>query len=343
MKPNAEGLFYSVPADRYHADAEHEIPHLSASIAKCGIMEDEGGTARHMWAACARLNPNFRPKFKKSWDRGSAAHALTLHSGADIVRIDADDWRPKSAQQARDGARMFGKIPILEKDYADLLAMHEAQNDQLEDLEGGNPFWTGKPEVVMRWCDEFAVHGKVYRVWCRARLDWFSEESANLYDYKSTELTANPVVWTRRTMWNQGAPYQAAFYRRGIRRLAQLGIVKAHDPDFLFVLQESTSPFCLSLISVPSDITPSWSNESADDAILRAMVLWHDCLEGGAEPFNWPGYDGGVYVPRPRERPSPVWSGETAAPTVGQHIPSEHVPDEGYETVGSMLQKKRKT
>lgn len=330
MKPNEEGIFYSTPHDAYHADQMHETPSFSASLAKYLISE----TPRHCWWNCARLNPNWTPKYKGIWDRGSAAHALILKSGAPIKVLDYADWRKDAAQAARDAARDEGLIPVLAKDHKELLEMRDALDEQLELLEGGNPFSEGHAEVTIRWLEEFSLHGKVYRIWCKSRLDWQNSESENLYDLKTSESAANPEKWTRFQMWDMGATYQASMYKRGIRRLTQLGILTQFDPDFLFLLVESKAPYSISLVSVPSDLTAPYSTETADERLTKAMVLWHDCLESN----RWPGYDPHVFVAQPlRGRNAPRPEPSTAG--ASYHMESQEAPDEAFETVGAMLAK----
>src|ERR1700685_307777 len=98
MKPNVEGLFVDTPEDAYHADAMHEIPSLSASLAKYLIE----ATPLHCWWNCARLNPKFKPKESDSFDRGKIAHAWTLGHGADVVEVPFDNWRTKEARDMKE-------------------------------------------------------------------------------------------------------------------------------------------------------------------------------------------------------------------------------------------------
>ena len=154
LKKNEEGIFFGVAHDAYHADAEYEIQSFSGSLAKLMIME----TPRAVWWKSPRLNPKFKPQFKNIWDRGSAAHALMLDAGAEIVKIDAKDWRGGEVKKQRDEARAAGAIPILVSDYDELMEMRDEAFEQLEALEGGNPFLSGAPEVVIRWKEEIVIH-----------------------------------------------------------------------------------------------------------------------------------------------------------------------------------------
>jgi hypothetical protein len=331
--PNIEGVFYDIPEEEYHADALHVVPSASASLLKYMI----DATPRHCFWASPRLNPKFVAKNTDRFDRGKIAHAWTLRSDAVVVEAAFDSWRTKAAQEFREMARAAGKIAVLSDDYRELREMVDAQREQLESLDCGNPFAGGKPEVVIRWREEFVHHGRVIAVWCRARLDNLNVESDNAYDLKSTEASANPRTWTTRTMWPIGAPYQAALYRRGLRRLSQIGILKMHDPDFVFVVVESTPPYCLSAITVPSDIKVPYSEMTADEKLNDALALWHDCLEKD----SWPGYSSEVHdaeqfsFRRAAPRPDPSTGAASAhfdpsTGAVSAHLESQDVPDSAY-------------
>lgn len=325
LKPNEEGIFFNVAHDVYHADAEYEIPSLSGSLAKYMILD----TPRHAWYNCARLNKSFKPKHKSIWDRGSAAHSLLLDSREEIAVLDFKDRRTNAYKDAENVAREAGKIPMLSKDYDELIEMHGQALSQLDALECGNPFAVGSPEVVIRWKEEFSIHGKVYTIWCRAKMDWLNPEIENLYDVKTSEGSMNPKTWMKWRMWDQGAPYQSAMYRRGIRRLSYLGKLKMHDPDFLFLLVESKPPFCMSLVNTPSDLMPPHSTKTADQILLEAMVKWDQCREEN----NWPGYETSVVVAeghKPKYIGVPMQESQTNHTETGW---TNNVPDVDFEVV----------
>lgn len=291
MIENEEGIFFDEPSEVYHRDDTYRVPSLSSSLAKILIAE----TPRHCWWASRRLNPKWRDTYKKEWDRGAVAHALILNSAdqSKITIIKAADWRAKGAREQRDAARDEGLIPILADDCDELMEMRDAALEQLEALEFGNPFAIGSPEVTIRWKEELlTAEGEVVTVWCRARADWYNPESENLYDLKTSAASINPAQWARFTSWSIGAPYQSAFYRAGLRRLTQLGILQQHDPDFLFLLAESKPPYCLALVNFPPDIRQRYGERSADEKLTEAMLKWAHCLKTN----EWPGYSTDVYI-----------------------------------------------
>lgn len=328
MQPNVEGIFFDEAGEVYHADAVYEVPSLSGSLAK--ILIDK--TPRHCWWAASRLNPKFVPEHKGIWDRGNAVHALMLNSGAEVEVVDLPDWRSKGAKVAKEAVRAAGKVPVLRDDYAEIIAALDLVTPQLDRLEGGDPFADGKPEVVLRWLDQFiAPDGRALSVWCRARLDWFNPLSDNATDLKSMAGSADPASWCRWTMWSIGAPYQAAFYRRGLRRLAQLGVTGAYDPDFLFLLVESKPPYGLSMVNVPGTIRQRRGDKTADEKIIDAMTLWHDCLQAN----DWPGYAPEVFIAEGAgELPNPQWSQQQAGPLpTGGHVESNEMPDSAFTPI----------
>lgn len=305
MKPNEEGIFTEDEA-AYHADKDYEIPSLSSSLAKLIIAK----TPAHCFAASQRLNPRYKSKNAALWDKGKIAHKLVLGSDAQIVEVNADDWRTKEARAMRADAYAANKTPVLSRDLAEGAEMASAARRQLADLEAGNPYTYGRPEIVIRWKEEFAIHGRVVTVWCRSRIDWLDEASEDCVDYKSTSASAEPVTWTKFQMFKLGFHYQAAFYRRGLRRLTQLGKLKMHDPNFLFVVQEMEDPYLLSVVSPSVE-----SLDAADSDVQQAMLKWARCLEEN----KWPGYATVVHVVN-----EPKWYAREMQMRE-EHVPSEDI------------------
>lgn len=258
---------HSIPEDVYHADAFLPAPSLSTSIAKV-ILEK---TPRHAWWKHPRLNPAYEGENREIFDVGSAAHSLILGDEKKFAVIDAADWRTKAAKEARDLAYADGKIPLKASQWADVKAMAGAARAQLaahEEAQDAFRPGTGVPETTMAW-----LEGKV---WCRARLDWLPNDGRVFYDYKSTGGSASPEQW-QRGLYDRQYDIQAAFYRRGIRKL--LGIP---SPAFHFVVQETEPPYCLSVLGVPP-----MAIDMAERKVLEAIKWWGWCLEND----TWPGYD----------------------------------------------------
>jgi hypothetical protein len=260
---------HTISAERYHADPT-DAPALSAHIAHLLV----NSTPLHAWAAHPKLNPDFERKEKAVYDVGTVAHALVLEGNNDKVHvIDAADWRTKHAKGERDEARRNGLVPLLERDWAHVQAMTEAVRMQLAARDDKPPLFSdGKPEQSLIWQDGPVV--------CRARLDWLRDDFAAIDDLKTTKGTANPIKWSRNTLWDIGADIQVAFYRRGVKNLTGV------DPQFRYVIAETTPPYATSVIQLGSSAL-----ELGRIKVERALELWAHCLKHD----RWPGYPAPVY------------------------------------------------
>jgi hypothetical protein len=261
MKPGIYGPDI-VPPDRYHADHLGDTPTLSRSIAHLLVSR----TPRHAWWNHPKLNPDYQPKTSGILDHGSAVHAL-LFEGKTPCVCDFADWRTNAAKDARDQARKDGMIPLLSKDAEIVTAMCQAIDQQLDQLNGVRPFVAGQPEQTILWQEP---NGTV----CRVRVDYLTDDRRHLFDLKTT-TTADPQVWSRRRLWEDGLDVQCSLYRRGIR--ATTGI----DPEWAYVVVENTPPYALSVISLTPDAL-----ELADHKVDKAIALWQQCLDAD----EWPGY-----------------------------------------------------
>ena len=84
-----------------------------------------------------------------------------------------------------------------------------------------------------------------------------------LYDYKTTEASANPHAFVR-TFYGCGYDFRAAWYARGIK--AVLGI---EEPAVRFVVQEVSPPYKIAVFQ----LTP-YAMSYAMDRVERAIKLW---------------------------------------------------------------------
>jgi hypothetical protein len=263
VKVSTPGV-YNLSAADYHADPCPQ-PSLSKSIAK--VLIDR--SPRHAWWAHPRLNPDFETETATKFDLGTAAHALLLGDEARFEIIDADSYRGKAAQEARDAAYAAGRTPLLVDQYEQVVAMARAARVQLTaHEEAADAFTAGKPEQTLVWCEG--------DIWCRARLDWLPDRGRIFDDYKTTSAAAHPDAWGARTFFDTGCDFQDAFYRRGIR--AVLGIT---DPVFRFVVQETEPPHALCVMQADPAV-----RTIADKKVEAAIALWSRCLKAD----RWPGY-----------------------------------------------------
>lgn len=250
----------------YHGDPCPE-PSLSSSVAKLLINR----SARHAQDAHPRLNPDHRPEHNQKFDLGSAFHTLFLRKGAEIVEIDANDYRSNAAKEARDQARAAGKIPMLKSQLTRAVAMVKAVQDQVLDHDELRiAFAAGQPERTIIWREANGI-------WCRALLDWMPEQGDAYPDLKSTETAAHPDSWGRGVMFNNDYDIQDAWYRRGLRALGL-----SEDPYVVFVAAELDEPLHL---MATHRCSPS-AAALADRMVENAVDLFGWCLKNK----RWPGY-----------------------------------------------------
>ena len=264
--PFDPGFHDDISADTYHADP-CPAPSLSASLAHILLSQ----SPRHAWTAHPRLNPAFERETDTRFDLGTAVHALLLEGEHVFEMVNADDWRTKAAQEARDRIRAAGKIPLLVEQAEAVGQMAKAARMQLAAFDPPVPFTEGRPEETLIWQEDNGI-------WCRARLDWIARDESRIEDYKTTSGSAQPDAWTRGPLFANGYAIQAAFYARGVTRLAGR---RAPEPDFRFVVQETFPPYALSVIGLGPDV---W--HFATKQVQWAIKLWGECLETNV----WPAY-----------------------------------------------------
>lgn len=278
MKPG----IYDIPAAKYHRDP-CETPSLSASVAKLLVNQ----SPLHAWTAHPRLNPDYMRVEKAAYDLGMVVHELLLQGSLDCLEvIEANDFRTKAAQEARDAAYAAGRVPLLAKDVDRARAMVDAVNDQMECRDDDPPLLTsGKPEQTLVWEDN--------GVTCRALVDWLHDDFSAIDDAKTTARSADPRKWSRQTLWEIGADIQVAFNIRGVYALTGM------EPVFRYVLIECQPPYALSVVTL-SLAALEVGMRKAEYAIRR----FGECLESE----TWPGYPSEVY-----EADAPLWEVERVA------------------------------
>ncbi len=252
-------------AAAYHDDQLGDTPTLSRSIAHLLCT----ASPKHAWTAHPRLNPNFRRDEDPKYDRGTVVHELLLGGEANIVVVDASDWRTKAAQEARYIARVEGKTPLLAHQWADVQEMADVVRGEIADWNTAviRPplLEDGQPEVTLTWEDE--------GVQCRARLDWLHDDYTAVDDIKSTSRSANPEEWS---MFSAGYDLQAYMYSRAVE------VLYGVQPVFRFVVMETEPPYAVSVVSPGPDVLTL-----ARKKFVYAARLWRQCLESG----EWPGYE----------------------------------------------------
>ena len=199
---SAPGL-YHMPAKVYHADPAPE-PSLSSSIAK-GLITHSQEPA---YVAHPRLGqaPDAGRDPTRPMEIGTAAHKLILGHGADLVIIDAADYKGGAAKAARAAAYAAGDAPILRPDCEKAETLAEQVALRLARIEGCEGFQSAPAEVV-------AIARDRSGAWLRIMMDRVEihDTHAIIWDVKTGDQSAAPQTLGRRVE-NMGMEVQAAFY-----------------------------------------------------------------------------------------------------------------------------------
>ncbi len=216
---------------------------------------------------------NGRPE-KRAFDFGHAAHSEVLGVGQPLLVVDADTWRTKAAQEQQAAAYASGHVPLLAKEASVVKAM----GDQLRRhpvagalLQPG----TGQAEQSVFWRDD------QFEVDCRARFDFITTLAGGrtcIVDYKSS-TTANPAVIGKRVA-DFGYMIQDHWYRDGA-----VAALDVDDPAFLFVFQEKTPPYLVTVVELDYE-----ARRVGQILADRAREVYAECCATD----TWPSYSNEV-------------------------------------------------
>lgn len=190
--------------EEYFADP-CATPSLSQSIAHTLVTK----SPYHAWIEHPKLGGVGRPS-TRSKDHGSLVHSLLLGAGKELRVIDAENYRTKAAQAARDEAREAGLLPVLRHEADAALPMVRDIRRGLAEL--GIDF-TGASEVKVEWT-EHSAHGPVL---CRGMMDHLIRADGVIYDVKTCR-TAHPRSCARHVV-EYGYDIQHAAYTSALRKL----------------------------------------------------------------------------------------------------------------------------
>lgn len=264
--PVTEPDLYEMDADTYHADP---VPGGSLSSSGARLLLPPNCPARYAYERSHQAAP------KREYDLGHAAHKLVLGAGPDLVVIDADSYRTKSAREAQTAAHAAGKVPLLSAEHDQVQAMAAAIRAHPIASRLFNPAG-GTPEQSLFWVDDESG------VWRRARLDWLPDPARPgrmiVADYKTTGSAAPDAV--SRTVHSYGYHLQAAWY---LDAVTALGL--APDPAFVLVFQEKTPPY-LVLVAEPD----AAALHIGRHLNRQALEIYAECQATG----HWPGYSNEV-------------------------------------------------
>lgn len=202
---------------------------------------------------------------------GTAAHKLVLGIGPDLFEVPFDSWRKKEANELADAARARGAVPLLSKDMRTVEAMAEAlaAHPVAKALLNQD---AGTPEASLFWPDSETD------VLLRARFDFLPDAGARarllVGDYKTCQ-SAHPGKFAK-SAYDYGYFQQAAWYLDGC---IALGL--AQDPAFLFIAQEKTPPYLVTVFEPDADALLYGRLKNREAIDLYAACVAED---------SWPGY-----------------------------------------------------
>jgi hypothetical protein len=261
----------AIEAAQYHADP-CATPSLSASIAHTLVSK----SPLHAYTEHPKLGGVDRPKEPgtEALNAGAVIHELLLGKGAGFTVINADNFRTKLAQQARDEAIARGRVPIIAEKLDRYVGIAALLRDKLK--AKGVDFSTGECEVALEWEDQCA-DGPVL---CRSMWDFVQRSAGHIVDVK-TCASANPLEIAKHFV-PYGYDVQYAAYTRALAAL---------EPEFEgriemeFAFCEIEPPY--SVVVRPPD---GALREIGNRRWERAVQQWHASLASG----HWPDYDDGA-------------------------------------------------
>lgn len=268
--------FYGLTAEQYHADTMTPQPSLSSSIARILLKQ----SPLHAMLQHPRLNPHKADQAEEEDDKinfGSISHSILLEGDSTkVVWCEWDNWRTNASKEMRLMTRAAGKTPVLVKHKKKVEAMVTRAQEYLARSELKIRIQDGRVEQSVIWEERD-------NVWCRARLDWVSKSGDIILDYKSS-TSAEPDHFIRQIA-RMGYEVQAEFYIRGLEAVAQC------QPQFVFLCQETTSPYACSLVSLSESY-----RQLGRARVARAMKLWGECMQSQ----KWPAYSHRIAYAEPK-------------------------------------------
>lgn len=266
---------FRIASAAYHADPA-PVPSLSATLAKLLLNK----SPLHAWHASARLNPNWQPTNKKTFDIGRAAHRAVLGFGDDYAAIPVELLASNGA--ASTGAakafiaeqRTNGVTPLKTEEVEQIEAMRVVAHAKL--VECGIKL---DPER-----SELAAIAEIDGTYCRAMFDNVPY-AGPIYDFKTCE-DAGPEACLRAIL-NYGYDIQQEHYR------AVWKAATGEDRPFIFIFQEKPAPHDVALIRLSGSF-----QEMAQRRAARARKIWAECTATN----EWPGYRAGI-----NEVDPPAW------------------------------------
>ena len=257
-------IIKSLEESKYHSQESSDTPLFSYSTAKTLLQK----SPYHAWLNHPKLGNQRELKSSKAMDIGNIIHKLLLGVGADIVEIDADNYKTKIAREKRDEAYMNGQVPILPNEMREIEKMLGIYKPQIEQQ---------CPEFFGEHDSELSVYWEMNNgVKCQSRFDWSNRKSGQQIDLKTTN-DVNPEKLMRNIV-QFGYEIQESMYTMAAE---QIWPELAGRIDFSFLFLETEPPYQVSLVHLDSSF--KWLGEQK---AFRAADTWKECILTD----NWPSY-----------------------------------------------------
>ena len=263
-----EGFHYGVPASQYHADP-CETPSLSSGCARTIL----ANSPAHAALEHPKLGGHKRES-TAAMTTGTLIHAIL--SGSDEIEVGQfDNYMTKAAKEWRDTANAAGRIPVLEKHFAEAKQVAESIRQRAAMGVTNSPFDSphAKHEVTAIW--------KEKGCFCRARYDVLNVDPngyADIWDWKTTTDISDHGI--QKKIGGLGYHIQAAFYLRGLETL--LPKYRGRT-SFIFVFAEITPPYAVRRVV----LRPSYCQKANTD-VNQAINIWAHCIENNTFPLTAP-------------------------------------------------------
>ena len=260
-------LIEDMPMREYLADPCDE-PSVSSGTVKA--LTESAPAA--VWQASRRLNPEHEEAQATRMDIGTAAHAMFVGAGEEIVEVDAPDYKTKAAREARDRAYAAGATPILAHMMSPIREMAETAQEYFSAVpEYGDLLPDMKRESVIVW--------REVGVTCRARPDFYIRQIETtlapiVVHYKTTTGTLSKRYLERLAV-NSGWDHTSEHYGAGVMALT------GHEPEQYFAVQEQAPPYLCMSVRLDAAFTVG-----ARAARRVALAKWARCLR----VEKWPGH-----------------------------------------------------
>jgi hypothetical protein len=283
MKIETPGIYRDFPTSDYFADPAPE-PSFTQSLAKILIEQ----SPLHAYQAHPRLNVPTADEddveaYNKAKAIGNAAHALMLDRGKDMAVGEFDNWMKKEAKEFKAAAIEACQEPILRKHFNTAGLMVDAAIEQLARIHGcQNAFTKGDAEVMVANCED--------GIWLRSMLDWITPDLREVWDYKTSGMSASPYA-TGKLMASAGWHVQAAMHERILDALDPAG---AGRRRYFYVCQENEDPFALTVNEI-GEAALTIGRKQID----YAVKMWAHCLTKNI----WPAYPNRIIRPE-----LPAWA-----------------------------------